>query len=113
MRQTRRRLHGALDGEGQPVAAAADRDVGAPGQERDWRRVLETLMSNLPGMAYRCLNDPQWTMLFVSDGCRELTGYSPAELTGKGQINFADLICAADRQGVWEYLGSWISPLSG
>ena len=35
-------------------------------QERE--RTLSTLLGNLPGMAYRCENDPQWTMRLVSAG---------------------------------------------
>ncbi|NES03270.1 MAG: hypothetical protein F6K22_10670 [Okeania sp. SIO2F4] len=45
------------------------------------QRTLTTLMSNLPGMAYRCLNDSHWTMIFVSQGCYSLTGYLPQDLT--------------------------------
>ncbi|HAG85722.1 MAG TPA: histidine kinase, partial [Cyanobacteria bacterium UBA12227] len=39
------------------------------------QRTLSTLMSNLPGMAYRACNDRNWTMKFVSEGCCDLTGY--------------------------------------
>ncbi len=49
---------------------------------RESQRMLATLMSNLPGMAYQCCTDSEWTMLFVSEGCRELTGYQPADLVG-------------------------------
>lgn len=33
-------------------------------------------MGNLPGMAYRYLNDSNRTTEFASDGCFSLTGYS-------------------------------------
>ena len=48
-----------------------------------WRQAeseLGMLMGNLPGMAYNCANDPQWTMRFVSAGCEALTGYAPQSL---------------------------------
>ncbi|MDK9558412.1 sensor domain-containing diguanylate cyclase [Marinobacter sp. M216] len=55
-------------------------------------RQLTVLMDNLPGMAYRCRYDSQWTMLFVSDGCIDLTGYEPAALVNNRQLSFADLM---------------------
>ncbi len=67
---------------------------------RESQRRLSTLMANLPGMAYRCENDPQWTLMFVSEGARELTGFSPEELTGAGQPGFVDLIEPDDRPRV-------------
>lgn len=69
---------------------------------RESRRMLSTLMSNLPGMAYRCKNDPDWTMEFVSEGCFELTGYNPADLIGNIKISYAKLIHPDDRQHVWD-----------
>ncbi len=45
---------------------------------------LSNLMSNLPGMAYRCKYDSAWTMEFVSQGCVELTGYLANEIIGNG-----------------------------
>jgi len=38
---------------------------------------LSRLFSNLLGMAYRCRNDHNWTMEFLSEGAFELTGYAP------------------------------------
>ena len=48
---------------------------------RENERRLATLLSNLPGMAYRCKNDRDWTMEVVSDGCEALTGYKASDLS--------------------------------
>ena len=64
-------------------------------------RTLATAMGNLPGMAYRCANDPQWTLAFVSAGCEELTGYSPEELLGNARIAYGDVIAPEYREAVW------------
>jgi len=69
---------------------------------RESERRLSTLMSNLPGIAYRCANDLEWTMSFVSQGSMELTGYAPEELEGKGRITFGQLIHPDDQRAVWE-----------
>ena len=55
-------------------------------------RSKSTLLSNLPGVAYRCEIDAQWTMTFLSEGCYRLTGYKPEELLGNGGLTFYDLI---------------------
>ncbi|MFW6145089.1 MAG: PAS domain S-box protein, partial [Candidatus Natronoplasma sp.] len=65
------------------------------------RRRLKTLMDNIPGIAYRCLNDRDWTMKFISDGCEELTGYDPEEFIGEEGLVFADIIHPEDRDYIW------------
>jgi PAS domain S-box-containing protein len=65
-------------------------------------RRLSTLMANLPGMAYRCLNDELWTMTFVSKGCLDLTGYPSEELLENRRTSYAELIHPDDRQMVWD-----------
>lgn len=60
-----------------------------------------TLLDNLPGMAYRCRNEPDWPMLYVSEGCTELTGYSAEALLG-GEPSWGDLVHPEDREGVWQ-----------
>lgn len=63
-------------------------------------RQLTVLMDNLPGMAYRCRFDEHWTMLFVSSGCRELTGYDPEELVGNRDTSYASIIRLEDSKPV-------------
>lgn len=64
-------------------------------------RRLSTLISNLPGMTYRCLNDENWTMEFVSAGCKELTGYKPSDFIGNRMLTYNQAIYAEDRKLVW------------
>lgn len=66
------------------------------------RRNLGTLLRNFPGMAYRCLNTPDWTMEFVSEGCWELTGYPPEALLHNQQLAYNQLIYPEDRTLVWQ-----------
>ncbi len=69
---------------------------------RESERKLSTLMSNIPGMIYRCRNDSDWSMEFVSDGCTALTGYKPEDLTNNNRLSFADIIHKDDKETVWE-----------
>ncbi|UCG33354.1 MAG: PAS domain S-box protein [Phycisphaerales bacterium] len=69
---------------------------------RESERALTTLMTNLPGMVYRCRNDSDWTMQFVSDGCFDLTGYPPADLLDNRKVSYASLIHPEDREAVWQ-----------
>jgi len=65
-------------------------------------KILSTLLGNLPGMAYRCRNDVNWTMNFVSQGCSELTGYEVDSLLANRDIAYSDLILPQYRAHVWE-----------
>ena len=76
--------------------------TAAEARSRDAERRLSTLLSNLPGMAYRCLNDPDWSMQFVSNGCWELTGHRPAEFYS-GEVTFGGhVVHPEDRGRVWQ-----------
>ena len=67
-------------------------------------RKLSTLIGNLPGVVYRCLNDNSWTMEFISDGCIELTGFEPSDLIGNQTVAFNDLIHPKDQPLVWDQI---------
>ena len=62
----------------------------------------DVLLSNLPGVAYRCNYDREWTMHYISEGCFELTGYHPDELIDNSLKSFNDLIHPAYRQYLWD-----------
>ncbi len=56
------------------------------------------LISNLPGIVYRCKNDENWTMTFISEGCFELTGYKPEELLENSKVSYNDIILSDYRE---------------
>jgi diguanylate cyclase (GGDEF)-like protein/PAS domain S-box-containing protein len=78
-----------------PVEDLDDHRLRARAREQE--RMLATLMGNLRGIVYRCRKDEQWTMEFVSEGCRDLTGYEPDELILNGRISYEELTHAEDR----------------
>lgn len=75
-------------------AAAKESDVIA--RLKESQRTLHTLVSNLPGVAYRCRNDPTWSIELASEGCQQLTGYA-AEAFIAGAVRMVDIIHPEDR----------------
>ncbi|MBZ5552751.1 MAG: PAS domain S-box protein [Acidobacteriia bacterium] len=64
---------------------------------RESERRLSTLISNLPGIAFRSKNDHAGSMEFISDGCLDLTGYTPLDLIQNPQFGFNNVINDEDQ----------------
>ncbi|ELZ27462.1 HTR-like protein [Halosimplex carlsbadense 2-9-1] len=87
------------------LANRIDNAVSAARSRRalsDRNRRLETLISNLPGIVYRCENDPDWPMEFVAGECEEITGYDAATLVSDDVIWGEDVLHPDDRDRMWE-----------
>ncbi|PKL60201.1 MAG: hypothetical protein CVV33_03890 [Methanomicrobiales archaeon HGW-Methanomicrobiales-4] len=67
-------------------------------------RKLKTLITNLPGMVYKCAFDEERTMELVSDGSIALTGYSPFELVDNKNPTYTSLIHPDDRTRMMEVI---------
>lgn len=67
---------------------------------RESRRSFATLLDNLPGVVYRCRNDQDWTVEFMSDGALALTGYGASDFMEK-KIAYGTIIHPDDREPVW------------
>lgn len=61
------------------------------------QRLLDTLLDNLDGMIYRCLYDSDWTMIYVSKGCEQLTGYPAHDLLMSKNTSYEFITHAEDR----------------
>jgi len=64
-------------------------------------RSRSVLLDNLPGMAYRCSYNREWTMQFVSKGCFDLTGYKPHSLLHNKDVSYNQLIAPEYQEILW------------
>ncbi|GAB7010665.1 hypothetical protein JCM31271_26080 [Halorubrum trueperi] len=103
---------GDNDGDGAALTRAVRKAVsgrlsprtnGAEGTSasRHARR-METLIGNLPGIVYRCRNEPEWPFEFVKGESRSLTGYRAAELESDEVAWGGDIVHPDDQDAVWE-----------
>ncbi|MDR6213705.1 PAS domain S-box protein [Paracidovorax wautersii] len=94
---------GRVDLPGPPVYVGYLSDLterNAIEQERlRGEQQLRSLVSNIPGVAFRCRNDADWTMLFVSDAVEPLTGWPAADFL-EGRITFGRILHPEDRDRV-------------
>ena len=92
--------------EDKPTALISVTDITERKQaEEDMKerqRTLDTLISNLPGFVYRCANDRDWTMKYISNGCREVTGYGPDDFVENKILCFNDIVHPDFREILWE-----------
>ncbi len=72
-------------------------------------RSKSVLLSHLPGLAYRCIFDQEWTMKFISDGCHRLTGYWPESFINNLDLAYSEIICPEHRDKIWGELSHSIS----
>jgi len=63
---------------------------------RAGERKLDTLVRNLPGMAFQRLNDSTWSMVFASEGCRELTGFPPRDFIDNRVRTWGSIVALED-----------------
>jgi len=77
-------------------------DTNLQNELEERERKYSTLVSNLPGFIYRCANDKNWTMHFISDGCKNITGYSQNDFIKNKKVTFNDIIHPDYQKPIWE-----------
>ncbi|MBO0340314.1 MAG: PAS domain S-box protein [Bacteroidota bacterium] len=59
-------------------------------------RKLRTLVENLPGIVFKCKNDPKRTMLYISEECQWVTGHKPEAFCAIDGVSWTDIIHPLD-----------------
>ncbi len=65
---------------------------------RESRQRLDNIVANSPGAIYRCANDAEWTMEFLSAAITQITGYPAEDFLGNRAISYASIIHPDDRR---------------
>ena len=86
--------------------AVPDFSIDSTVSSGDTARMLKTLLGNLDGMVYRCRDDESWTMEFISEGCRRLTGYDAHDLLLNNRLSYESITHGEDRARVREEVRS-------
>ena len=79
-----------------PIVQKQAEEALQDGEER-----YRIMIGNLPGFVYRRENDRDWTMSFISDGCRDITGYAPEDFLHNKKLAFNDIVHPDYRERVW------------
>jgi PAS domain S-box-containing protein len=74
----------------------------AAGNLRESEVKFRTMLSNIPGVCYRCANDAAYTMEFISPAIEQLAGYPAADFIGNKVRTYASLIHPEDVPSVDE-----------
>lgn len=85
---------------------SVNRDITERKQMEDALRMSEqayvNLLKNMTGAVYRCRNDKDWTVEYISDGCIALTGYQPQDIVESRVTSLGALMHPEDVEPVWE-----------
>lgn len=67
---------------------------------KDKELQYRTLISNISSVAFRCLDDEQWTMVFISDAIEHLTGFPATDFISNTKRSYLSIIHLDDRNYV-------------
>ncbi|MFH6954428.1 MHYT domain-containing protein [Pseudoalteromonas sp. XMcav1-K] len=69
---------------------------------RENEEKFRSLITNIPGIAYRCKNTPEWPMMYISNAVQSITGYHAADfLMPNPKRSFSDLFHPDDKERIF------------
>jgi PAS domain S-box-containing protein len=86
--------------QGKPIFQAVVRDmverIVTQKALQDSEEIFRSLVSSIPGVFYRCKNDENWTIYFISESVFDLTGYPATDFIHNHVRTFASIIHPED-----------------
>lgn len=70
-------------------------------KEKEKEEKYKQIIEKLPGFAYICEYNENWTMKYLSAGFKTLTGYDPSNFIDDKLMSFTNIISSTDRESVW------------
>jgi PAS domain S-box-containing protein len=67
-----------------------------------------SLVSNIPGITYRCLNDREWTMLYMSAEIERLSGYSAFDFIENRVRTYQSIIYKEDNEKIFQLVNKGV-----
>jgi PAS domain S-box-containing protein len=83
---------------------ATKRKLAIEASEQKFRLLAE----NLPGAVYLCNNDANYSMFYLNDRVRDITGYTPEEFITRA-INFPELYHPDDIEEIYKTVGDCLT----
>jgi PAS domain S-box-containing protein len=84
-----------MRGTGQDVTDRRAAEAALQSSEEQYK----TLVANILGVVYRCLNDTDWSTIYMSDYIEELSGFPVSDFLGKVR-SYASIIHPDDKEHV-------------
>jgi len=80
------------------IVKLLNRKLNSIAEEQEKFKILS---NNLPGIAYLCKNDKNYSIIFVNKAVKKLTGYSASDFI-KGKIHLANIFHPEDKDNIFE-----------
>lgn len=85
------------------LAIAIEKRVSAVAVKESEQR-FKTVISNIPGITYRCIADKEWTMHFISDEVERMAGYPAADFIFNKKRTYASIIHPDDLEKTYSIM---------